>query len=129
MAMLFGKVTVPDTSGDMLVKAIPIVSIGGVTSGSIALTNMSGETREIASGYTTMCPVSGTIFIYAKPEADPDDDATWPTAQNVVDLGMPATSTLPFYIQDPWGSPSFPDLRKYFVAKTGSGAGDLRVGN
>lgn len=128
MAMLFGKVSVPDTSGNMTVKAIPIVSIGGVTSDSIALTNMSGENREIATGYTTMCPISGTVYIYAKPEADPSDNSTWPTAQYVVDHGMPATATLPFYIQDPWGSPSFPDLRKYFVATT-SGTADLRVGN
>ncbi len=112
----------------MTVKAIPIVSIGGVTPGSISLTNPSGETREITSGYTTMCPMSGTVYVLAKPESDPSDDATWPTAQNVVDNGMPATSTLPFYIQDPWGSPSFPDLRKYFVA-TVTGTADLRVGN
>jgi len=39
MAMLTGKVSVPNTSGDMTVKAIPIVSIGGVTPGSISLTN------------------------------------------------------------------------------------------
>lgn len=129
MAMLFGKVTVPDTSGDMTAKAIPIVSLSSPpVSGSINFTNGMGETREIASGYTTMCPASGTIYIFADPGADPDDDATWPTAQHVVDNGMPATNTLPFYIQDPWGSPSFPDLRKYFAA-TVSGAGDLRVGN
>lgn len=129
MAMLGGKVTVPDTSANMTVKAIPIVSIGGVISGSIALTNMSGETREICTGYTTMQPMSGTIFILPVPEADPSDDTTWPTAQFVVDNGIPATNTLPFYIQDPWGSPSFPDMQKYFVAKSGAGAGDLRVGN
>ncbi len=130
MAMLFGKVTVPDTSSDMSVKAIPIVSLSSPpVPGSITFTNGTGETREIATGYTTMIGIGGTVWIYAKPEANPDDNTTWPTAAFVVANGTPSTETLPYYIQDPWGSPSFPDLRKYFVAKTGSGTGDLRVGN
>jgi hypothetical protein len=126
MTMLFGKVTVPDTSGDMSIAAIPVVSVGGATPGSIDIPN--DPNIYTLTGYTTFAPVSGTIYIFAVPDADPSDDATWPTAQTVVDNGMPATASLPFYLQDIGGSPQ-PDVRKYFVAKSSAGAGDLRVGN
>jgi hypothetical protein len=123
--MLAGKVSVPDTSGDMSAKSIPIASVGGVTSGSINVPN--DPNRYTLTGYTTFAPVSGTIYIMANPDSDPNDDNTWPTAQDVVDSGMPATSTLPFYLQDIGGSPQ-PDARLYFAA-TVSGTGDLRVGS
>jgi hypothetical protein len=126
MTMLFGKVTVPDTSGDMTVKAIPIASVGGVTSGSINIANDAN--LYTLTGYTTFAPISGTIYIMAKPSADPDDNTTWPTAQQVVDNGMPAKPELPFYLQDIGGSPQ-PDARLYFAAKSGAGSADLRVGN
>lgn len=126
MTMLFGKVTVPDTSADMTVKAIPVVSVGGTTSGSISIAN--DPNLYTLTGYTTFAPMSGDVYIYAKPNADPSDDATWPTAQNVVDNGMKATATLPFYLQDIGGSPQ-PDARLYFVAKSGAGSVDLRIGN
>ncbi len=132
MAMLFGAVTVPYTDLTPTAKAVPIVSIGGVTANSIAVTNQTGETREIVTGYTTMCPVgtyTGTIYIFAKPEANPADNSTWPTVAQVVAGGMPVTVTLPFYIQDPGGVPTFPDMRRYFVAKTGLGAAELRIGS
>ncbi len=126
MTMLSGKVTVPDTSADMTVKAIPVVSVDGATSGSIDIPN--DPNIYTLTGYTTFAATSGTVYIFAKPDADPADDATWPTAQEVVDNGMPSTSALPFYLQDIGGSPQ-PDARLYFVAKSGAGAGDLRVGS
>ncbi len=129
MTMLCGKVTVPDTSGDMSAKALPVVSIGGVTEGSIAIANNSGESLEIVSGYLsfTVPPGGGPVWIFVDPHVDPDDDGTWPTAQHVVDNGTAIQDGIPISIQDPGGAPSLPDLRKYFAAKTGAGAGDLRV--
>jgi hypothetical protein len=126
MSMLFGKVTVPDTSSDMTVKAHPIVSVGGIVSGSISIAD--NPAIYTLTGYTTFAAMSGTVWIYASDDFDPDDDTTWPTAQYVVDNGMPSTAALPFYLQDIGGSPQA-DIRKYFVAKTGVGAGDLRVGS
>ena len=126
MTMLCGKVTVPDTSGDMTVKAIPIVSVGGAIAESISIAD--DPNIYILTGYTTFAPISGTVFVYAKHGADPDDDTSWPTAQFVVDNGMPAKPELPFYLQDIGGSPQ-PDARLYFVAKSGAGSADLRIGN
>jgi hypothetical protein len=128
MTMLFGKVTVPDTSSDMSVKAIPVASVGGVTTGSIYIHD--DASMYTLTGYTTFAAVgSATIYICAKPDADPGDSSTWPTAQEVVDNGMPSTPTLPFYLQDIGGSPQ-PDVRLYFCATaSGDGAGELRVGS
>ena len=124
--MISGKVIVPDTSGDMTVKAIPVASIGGVTSGSINIANDADVYT--LTGYTTFAAVTGTtVYIWAKLSADPADNSTWPTAQNVVDNGMPSTLALPFYMQNIDGSRR-PDARTYFCA-TISGAGDLRVGS
>lgn len=136
MTMLFGKVTIPNTSGDMTVKAIPVVSVGGATAGSIDIPN--DPNIYTLTSYTTFTSMIGIAYIYAKPSADPSDDSTWPTAQEVVDNGTPSFPPktvdgelvmypLPFYMQDIAGSPQ-PDARLYFVAKA-DGAGDLRVGN
>ena len=127
MTMLFGKVTVPDTSGDMSVKAIPIASVGGVTSGAINIPDDASVYT--LTGYTTFAAMSATVWIYADQSVDPEDSGTWPTAAYVVANGMPSTSALPFYLQDIGGSPQ-PDVRKYFCATaSGDGAGNLRVGS
>jgi hypothetical protein len=125
--MLPGKVTVPNTSGDMSVKAIPIVSIGGVTSGSIRVLANSG--KEIISGRCsfTVPPGGETVWIYCDDAADSEDAATWPTAQQVVDNGTAVQNECPISIQDPGGSPSLPDLTKYFAAMSTAIVGDLRV--
>ena len=114
--MLCGKVSVPDTSSNMSVSALPLVVVG-TGSGSIEVVNVGDG---IVSGYCSLNTVGATIvWVLGSPSAVP-------TAQDVVDKGTPIVEGTPVSVQDPGGSPTLPDLTMYYAA-TISGTGDLRV--
>ena len=124
--MFGGVVSVPDTSGDMTAKAIPIASINGVTTGSVSVP-AADVCQCSLTGYTTFLAETATIRVWVVPGADLNDNATWPTAAQVVTNGIPCKLDIPISIQDAAGSP-YPDARLYFCATaSGDGAGKLFV--
>lgn len=111
MAVLSGPVAVPDTSGDMTVNAVPLGAPAGIPR------------------YVTLMAIGPTCFFhYQDPnELDAENNPLGiPSAQHVIDNGFPLIAEIPISLQPVYDTEQV-DPSRYWLAKSGSGAGDVRV--
>lgn len=101
MAVISGAIVVPDTSSNMAVDAVPLGEAAGIPR------------------YVSLIAIGPTCFFHYQ-------ETGTPSAADVIASGFPLIAEIPISLQPVYDTEQV-DPSKYWLAKSGSGAGDVRV--